>query len=505
MKKILYIPLDERPCNTTFLSSISSGTDYLVTIPECTLKGNKKTPANTDEIWKWTLNNINNFDAAIISVDMLLYGGIVPSRRHYLSIEKCLQVTNNIQKLKAINPALKIYAFNLIMRCPSYSSSDEEPDYYSSFGSEIFQYGILKHKTELNILKPDEKEALNKLNNLLPITILEDYITRRQTNVEVNKLVINLVEKNFIDFLVIPQDDSAPLGFTAMDQQILRDYIHINKLDFKVLMYPGADEVSLTLFARLVNEDKKLKPCIYTRYSSTKGPFITPLYEDRMLNETVKYHILSAGGIPVESINDADIVLMVNSPAEKMCEAWEQSTATSPANRNLIEFIEFIDYIVNVKKLPCALADSAYSNGGDVNLVDNLSNKGLLFKLASYAGWNTNANTLGTAICQSIIYNIYGKTNNHLDFLALRYAEDLGYCSVIRKMVTDQFLPALGMDYFKVDGPNGKIAEIVQNELQKFCDNNLKDNDLHIKITSTYMPWSRMFETGLKVKAEKNN
>jgi hypothetical protein len=503
MKKILYIPLDERPCNADFLSSIASGTDYIVTIPECALKGNKKLPTDTEKIWLWILANINTFDAAILSIDMLLYGGIVPSRLHYLTIEKCLERSDNIKKLKAINPSLIIYAFDLIMRCPSYSSNDEEPDYYSSFGSEIFQYGILKHKSNLNILRNEESEKLDRLKSILPSNILKDYTDRREINVEVNKAVISMVKENFIDFLVIPQDDSAPLGFTAIDQQLLREYIHINKLDFKVLMYPGADEVALTLFTRLVNVDKGIRPCIYSRYSSTNGPFITPLYEDRMLNETVKYHILSAGGIPVESIKDADIVLMVNSPAEKMIEAWEQDKATSASNKNIIEFVEFIDYIINIKKLPCALADSAYSNGGDVCLVDNLANKDLLFKLASYAGWNTNANTLGTSLCQAMIYNIYGKTKEHIDFLALRYAEDLGYCSFVRKMVTNEFLPTLNMDYFNVDDQRGKVSEIVKEQLQKFCDSNLKDSQYHIKIVDNYMPWARMFEAGLKVKAEK--
>lgn len=502
MKNVLYIPLDERPCNANFVPLIAKGTEYNLITPYEAISGNKKVPANIDEIWAWMFHNIDKFDIAILSIDMLIYGGIVPSRLHYIPLEKSIERLDNLRKLKKIKPTLKIFAFNLIMRCPSYSNSDEEPDYYEDYGSKIFMHGVLTHKTTLNLINKDEEDELAQIKKLLPIDTLNDYISRRKLNMKINKATIDLVNENVLDFLVIPQDDSAPYGFTSIDQQELREYIHTNRLDFKVYMYPGADEVGLTLFARLINMDKNLKPCVYTRFSSTKGPFIIPLYEDRMLFETIKYHILCAGGIPVDSMACADIVLMVNSPAEKMYEAWEQNNpnAAHNLNKNLVEFIEYMDYVINVKKLPCALADVNYSNGGDLELIDNLANKDLLFKVASYAGWNTNANTLGTTICQSLIYNIYGKTKDHLNFLALRYVEDVGYCSYVRKFITDSFLPQLNMSYFMVDGKNGKVATMVQKELQNFADERLTDTKYGINILNNYMPWSRMFEVGIEAE-----
>ena len=77
---------------------------------------------------------------------MLLYGGIVPSRLHHLSEETLTRRLNVLEEIRKSNPALKIYAFSLIMRCPSYSSADEEPDYYETCGREIFLYGQNEHK-----------------------------------------------------------------------------------------------------------------------------------------------------------------------------------------------------------------------------------------------------------------------------------------------------------------------------------------------------------------------
>lgn len=54
-----------------------------------------------------------------------------------------------------------------------------------------------------------------------------------------------------------------------------------------------------------------------------------------------------------------------------------------------------------------ALCDSAFSNGGDIQLIEYLDELNLLDKLISYAGWNTNCNTLGTTLAQACL----GETN----------------------------------------------------------------------------------------------
>jgi hypothetical protein len=151
-------------------------------------------------------------------------------------------------------------------------------------------------------------------------------------------------------------------------------------------------------------------------------------------------------------------------------------------------------------KLPCAIADVAFSNGGDIELINNLANKNLLFKVSSYAGWNTNSNTLGTSIAQMFIYKIYGKTQSHLDFLGLRYSEDAGYCSYVRKHVTDEHLANTEYNYFHIDGQRGNVSKLIESEINEFIKNNLYDDIYKIEIHDLYMPWSRMFEVGLKIK-----
>ena len=86
-------------------------------------------------------------------------------------------------------------------------------------------------------------------------------------------------------------------------------------------MYPGADEVGLTLMARVVNQMNNNSPRVFVRYASERAPFIIPSYEDRSLGETIKYHLLAAGCRFASSISEADLVLAVKCPADDMEEA----------------------------------------------------------------------------------------------------------------------------------------------------------------------------------------
>ncbi|RFB17409.1 DUF4127 family protein [Bacillus sp. HNG] len=508
MYKIAYIPLDERPCNYDFPNlltgnkdSSSNGKVNLVR-PNLELMGDKKVPGNTEKMWEWLYEEATDADGLILSLDTLLYGGIIPSRLHHLTLDECRNALARLSRIKEINPNVKIYAFNLIMRCPKYSSSDEEPDYYEDWGSEIFQYGKLHHLISANLASEEEKKQYENLKQQIPKEVVDDYLSRRKINVEVNKLALEFVSNGTIDFMIIPQDDSAPYGWTAIDQQEVRGAIASHNLELDVYMYPGADEVGCTLLARMINSFKGKRPLVYPVFSSNQGPSVTPLYEDRPLMETLKYQILAAGGLMTSNIAEADFALFVNSPVEPMMEAayQDQLSTKYQVNRNLIDFVEQLEYTVKERNIPCVVGDVAFANGSDLGLLKLLKRKNLLFRLAGYAGWNTSSNTLGTCIAQGMIHNVYGSSQTHKNFLALRYVEDAGYCSVVRKNITNNVLPELGYDYFLLDGKRGKVSEMVLKQLNEFIKENLSGEENDLLIKECYMPWNRMFEVGLDVE-----
>ncbi|MFU1794259.1 DUF4127 family protein [Paenibacillus azoreducens] len=500
--KIVFIPLDERPCNYEFPYLLAQGTGVHMARPPMEMMGLKKRPGDTKRLWGWLEEQSADADGAIIALDTLLYGGIVPSRLHDMDHPQVAERLQRLRELKRWNPDLKIFAFQLIMRCPQYSLSDEEPDYYADWGREIFRKGYIGHRSQLGIATTEELAELEDINRRLPAEVLEDYMGRRAVNTSVILDVLDLIAEGTIDFMIIPQDDSAPYGHTAKDQQKVRAKISELDLELKTYMYPGADEVGCTLLARMLNGNLNKIPLIYPRMAAVKGPFVTPLLEDRSFYESLKYHIMAAGGLIASSAAEADLILLVNTPGETMVEATsqEQANFSYDVYRNIVELVEYGDYMLRNQGKPVAVADIGYMNGADRKLVKLLKQKEMLFELAGFAGWNTSSNTLGTVIAQSMIYLHDGPTQQHLDFLALRYAEDLCYCSIVRTALNQGEVEAMGLSRFELDGQRGRVAQLVKQRLADALEERVNGNAGRVEILDCCMPWNRTFEVGLSAR-----
>ncbi|SDS45990.1 Protein of unknown function [Paenibacillaceae bacterium GAS479] len=500
--KVVYLPLDERPCNYDFPWLLAQDTDLELVRPPREWMGDKKRPGRIRELADWLEQEAADAEGAIVSIDTLLYGGIVPSRLHRLGEHEAAAPLERLRNMRRNNPHLKLYAFHLIMRCPQYSSADEEPSYYADWGRELFRLGWLSHREQLGLAITEELHELAHIRMELPEDIRDDYLERRAVNAAANRASLELAADGTLDFLALPQDDAAPYGWTALDQQVIRQRIRELGAEFQTLMYPGADEAGCTLLARLLNERRGIKPLVYARYSSVFGPQVIPLYEDRMLGESVKSQLLAAGGLLADSASDADLILLVNSPGGRMGEAngQLQPNADYDVQRNIQELVEYGRYALERLDKPVALADVAFANGGDLQLLELLRRKDMLSKLAGLAGWNTSGNTIGTTIAQLMIYGQFGQTKGQLDFLGLRIAEDYGYCSAIRRRLADGPVKTLGMDYFSVDGQRGRAAGMVREAMEHFLMEKTAGSGINIVVEDCWMPWSRMFEVGLKVQ-----
>ena len=83
MKKIVYLPLDERPCNAAFVPKLFDGGELSIVTPP--RLGSKKTPARWEDVRDFLLRACADADGLVLSMDMLLYGGLLPSRLHFLT------------------------------------------------------------------------------------------------------------------------------------------------------------------------------------------------------------------------------------------------------------------------------------------------------------------------------------------------------------------------------------------------------------------------------------
>lgn len=511
--KILLIPLDERPCNFVFPQEIAnSGHDVNLIVPDRSLLGHKKQPADTTALAQFLLHTAQVADAAVISLDMLLYGGLVPSRLHHEAVGTFHERLAILRQVKEANPHLRIFAFMTLMRAPRYNSSDEEPDYYSDYGHALFRRAWLKDRIERRTTQAllqtqserDEQEADEKelAQISIPSDVIADYEHRRGVNADLNEAALDLVEEGIIDGLIFPQDDSAPYGYTAQAQRRLRARMREHPSSFQhVFMYPGSDEVALTLLARAVNVLRGTCPRVRAYFSSLRGPEIIPNYEDRPLYETLKAHCDACGARLVEPGETADIELFINTAGKVMQEAqyWSTHDVTYDSWRNLQNFVANAARLVH-KGRTVAVCDSAYSNGGDPELVARLDEAGILLHVCSYAGWNTNANTLGTTLAQAILSN--GSQENLWHNLVARLCEDVFYQSIVR-WKTEQYIHPLGGTYFDVSPCESKACQFVSEEILREYNKLTISHQLPIRSLTVTFPWHRLFEIECHVQLDE--
>ncbi|CAM3220152.1 DUF4127 domain-containing protein [Paenibacillus lupini] len=517
MFQVAYLPLDERPCNVQYPLELARLAGMTVNSPSIRILGQKKQPAEHTAIEQWLLGAAEDAEALIVSIDMLVYGGIVPSRLHHFTQEEALAKLQLLRELKAACPSLKIFGTNLIMRTPSYDSDDEEPSYYAQYGKLIYQYSWLQDKRTHHPLQTSEQADWDHVQKAIPTLVLEEHLNRRSVNAAVNEASIMLVQENVLDMLIIPLDDNAEFGFTASERNNLIALADSLNLNDRIHIYPGADEAGCTLMSRVFCDLHHFEPELYVRYSSTLGPSIIPSLEDRTLGESVKAHVTAAGGFIGDSASEADLILMVHSPANGQNAIAGGSTPVCERHRSYFSEINPREFTTALRRYlgkgkAVALADVATLNGSDHSLMQSLSTLGLLGSIHAYAGWNTSGNTLGTVIAHGIIESYYmrqpqadseARGRYSREFYIQRLVEDWGYQSIARSQIHTAHLPAIGGTYFDISGQYDQVVELVRSMLTVFTSKYLKDlQPERIQLCDLRMPWKRMFEVGFHVRLE---
>ncbi len=514
MTKIVYLPLDERPCNYDYPRYLAGMTELELTAPDRSLLGDKKRPADTDGIAKWLAEETKDADYALVSLDMLLYGGIVPSRLHLLDTATLEGRMETLRELKRIRPSLKLHAFHLITRAPAYSSSEEEPDYYADFGRELYEYGWLNDKRVRDGLTEAEGARLEDVSRIVPASVFEDFLGRRQTNQRMNELSVALAEEGVIDYLVIPLDDNSKYGYTSSEQRSLMKRIQERGLLDRIAVYPGADEIGCTMFSRIFCEVHRYEPLVHVRYSSTLGPTIIPKYEDRSLNESVKHHIAASGACLAGGFETPDIYLMVHAPAASGTDVAETTDGFDAKHHSYFAEINLREFAGSIARYAkhgktMALADTALCNGGDDVLMKLLAKQGLLSALDCYAAWNTSGNAIGTAVSHAVIasYNrsLAEPNPDHAAasewYLQYRLIEDWGYQALVRQQITEQDLPGLDASYFRIAHVQPVVERLAEEKLQRFAREYVPGGS-RLRISGTTLPWKRMFEVGFRLERE---
>ncbi len=509
-KGILYVPLDERPCNYRYPRYIAGIGGAELFLPPKEMLGKFKRPAQVDALWDWVFDQTGRAGHIVLSMDMMIYGGIVPSRLHQLPSQVCADRRQRLERLRQRFPGAQLYAFQLITRAPARNGSGEEPDYYEAHGYDIFRYGVVSDKESLGRATPEDLAEKQAILGRVPGPDLEDFLRRRKANFQNNIAMLEMAARGVVDHLIIPLDDCFEYGYAPAERRGLAEKAAQLGILSKISLYPGADEMGCTLVARALCNQRGIQPSVWTEYSSGTGRLVIPPYEDRSIGETVPHHIRNAGGREAFSPESADIALMVNPPtafSNRIKFELDRRKLYVEPERNLNRFLDRMKDHLAQKRI-CAVADSAVPDGADECLMTFLQEQDLLNRIHCFSGWNTSSNAMGTAVAHAMALacakkgSLAGGESARLsqEFRTLRYLEDWGYMTHVRQDVSEQVAAGAygpGMDVRYLGAQTPAIAREVTRLLEAFAQKRLGGIPYVLQAS---LPWQRMFEVELELQ-----
>jgi hypothetical protein len=539
--RVLFVPLDDRPCNARAPRLLAQLVDYELVSPPAEMLGRFREAGHADQICEWLRSHVDSsLDCIILSLDMVSYGGLWASRTSATRTQLAQERLNVLAAVRSACPNATIYAFGTVPRLGTVTSSDEAALYLSH----LVRYSVLAGRVA-DEEHADERSRLSAIERHIPPAVLGEYLAVRGRNQEVNLRAIREVSEGNLDFLVLGQDTAAPEGLHRQEQAALREEAVKQGVSDRVMVLPGADELGVCLLARFVHEHMNKVPTVRVVSTADADDVQVAPGEDRPFTQSLAAHIRLVGAQIADSADKKpDMVLAVNSPAP-YGPAQLRDPAVARLHRERAR--AFVSRAVEAAAgRGLAVCDAAFTNGADDLFVQELlSATSQVPQLLAYAGWNTASNSAGSALAQSslrlialqdkgafdlarvvgdlsplrylsLLDALISCERAHIRLLITRFAEDWLYQARIRPRLTEHICSGLRDGVFDLAHSYHQAEEIMRDELTRAVSDLWIDQFLgrpcvsvgsdvaddvkstvvlaELEETRLSLPWRRLFE-----------
>lgn len=487
-KTILYVPQDNRPVDYAYTVRTAEYAGYtVITPPERYLSG-ANFQGSPEQLMMWVQNNASQADAMVLSIDSLVYGGLVDSRKHNLPMDVLVRRIEKVEDLHRQFPKKPIYAFSTVMRSPWAGGKGVEPDYYLQVGSDIYQLASLQAKMDSDTLTPTERNDWFSIMSRIPQEYLQDWFNRRNKNMSINYRLIDDARKGIFTYYSLGHDDNSVRTQSSLESK----YLELAGKDIpkeRFGSFPGADQLGLLLITRANNDFVGYHPKVTIIYPLGGGEKTVPRYDGQAIGKTIKSHIEAIGGV-VTDAEKPDLLLAVNTPLTT-------STTESGNFENFPIMLDstkaFLSQMENAigEGIPVSLVDMAFSNGSDNTLIYGLYKDKMLYRLAAYNGWNTASNSVGYGIAQGILSR-YMTPEAHRQMLTTQYLDNWAYQANVRDYVyrLEQKIES-GTEQKRYPTVMGELQSRTKEQLQRYAKTYLDVDPRTVDVT---FPWNRLFE-----------
>lgn len=487
--------------------------------PDAALLPSLKVPARVDAIHAWVDRHAPAADAMIVSAEMYLYGGLIASR---ISNETTAVIMARAERLMSYStkyPSLSVYVSNVVMRIPSYNGDFEEPWYWADYGYDLYTYSFYLDKYSQSHDAADLNTAKEAVA-AVPPSAAREFMWRRERNHNVTMSLLHQLNAPAppFNYFYTTLDDSAEYGFNIREAAEIKNYIAQNSMPVdKFPVYPGADEVHLTILSKYcVNTVLELSAGatavnLAAQFRDPSNVNTIPSYEGQPMIDTLEQQIKAAGGIltvidssDMSAADDFAAFLLVNNFSGEQQEASSQPTDEG-SDEDYAMFDPIMEYASSSNPqhpIVVGFCDNRYANGGDIFFANYMAERtaSFSFQWNAYAGWNTNGNTIGTVVANTIILSLFGESSQvaNAAFNSLRLLEDVSYQASLR-----QDLSAYANAITNTGETSSNLSPDLDfynryafKSLSARYDDIVKTYGLVSVLQSTYFPWNRTFEIG---------
>ena len=419
-EKILLVPLDSRPPCRQAVVDLGAVAGMDVLLPPAKLLDYYSLAGETAQMRQWLKDNIKTADAVILSVDQLLYGGLLAAREKKIDGAQGEELLRFLRELRADAPNVPIYAFNILPRLlPPDNLGDAKTR------RKLAEYARLVGKKRVGL--PVDEDELATLVGDVPSEILREYEARFVDNRILNEKLTLLVKEGVVTEIFFGQDDGEPYGLPNIEKERLRRFIESENLQGCATITHGADELATSILARITCADNK--PKVFVHYADAATQWRVMPYMAVGMRDLAEEKIALVGGQAVASEDVADFVLVIH--------AAENAA-------NLLPTAKFIEEQVACGRR-VALVDLGVHFSAEETLLPQLVRRDTpINALVAYSGWNTASNSVGTTVAQGAIF--CARLREYADDRAAKslYAANLRILH--NRIVEDNFYLKSGID-----------------------------------------------------------
>ncbi|MFC4425721.1 DUF4127 family protein [Deinococcus navajonensis] len=486
---VLLVPPDTRPPTLALPAGLARMCGAPVSVPPPRALPDFFTPGDTGALADWLRSAVSDAGSLVVCLETLCLGGMIPARRVSDPLEVALGRLAILRELKTMNPALRLYAFGVVVRVAHDNDPHEEKPYYGEWGAGLRAYSTAFDRHARH--GEPELAALEQARAALPGHILTDWVGTRERNRALHLAALDLLHEGVLEHLCLTLDDTSEYGLAAYDRRLLEARADELGVWTRFDTYPGADEVPCALLTRALRHGRPPARA-WVRYSGTLGAGAGLIYEDRPAGELVRAHLRAAGCVLADSLQEADFVLAVNTPGRRQANVQPDLATVDTPDRHLPAFVD--DLMGDLQQgRAVSLADIAYPNGAERRLW-TLLQRAPLPELAGYSAWNTAGNTLGSAVAFGALAPLVRDRAAQVEMVFARLVDDALYQALTRPEVRARLNNPSPYDL----GPQRAAAEALLQELigpriQRLWETQFARTGLTLNQGVAHLAWPRLF------------